>query len=357
MVSDDEARNRLEAAWGCTLPSAPGLGVAAALEAARNGTVKAMLIAGDTGNLENGKLGAGLAALDNLDFLVVVDSFMSPAAQRASVVLPRATFAEKEGTFTSLERRIQRLQRVLQVDGGERQPESWVFCQLARLMGAGGLGYAAPSEVMHEIAQTTPIYSGISYQRLDQSGRILFRTNLESPQPTQVLYSGREHPGLQWPCDDENPTGTPTMYLDRFPSGTAEIETPQFRVAQPSSDPRYPYSYVPGRVLLQHDRPMEVIKGKRNRIVREDWLEINPKDAAAESIREGDQVELETAGLRLPGKARLLSTVPPGVIASTGLFGQLALDMAASEEMDPAARVPGLDVLPAKISKLGSARP
>lgn len=146
------------------------------------------------------------------------------------------------------------------------------------------------------------------------------------------------------------------MYSDRFPSGTAEIETPQFRVAQPHSDAEYPYWFVPGRVLLQHDRPMEVVKGKRNSIVRENWLEMNPQDAAAQDIHEGDEVELVTAGRRLSGKARLLDSVPAGVIASTGLFGQLALDMAASEEMEPAARVPGLDVAPARISKLAVAR-
>ena len=99
---------------------------------------------------------------------------------------------------------------------------------------------------------------------------------------------------------------------------------------------------------------MEVVKGKRNSIVREVWLEINPQAAAAQDIGEGDEVELETAEMRLSGKARLLSTVPAGVIASTGLFGQLALDMAASEEMDPASRVPGLEVTPARISKADS---
>ena len=102
---------------------------------------------------------------------------------------------------------------------------------------------------------------------------------------------------------------------------------------------------------------MEVIKGRRNSIVREVWLELNPQDAAAQDIREGDEVELEATGLRIAGRARLLDSVPPGVIASTGLFGQLALDMAASEEMEPASRTPGLDVAPAKISKPGSQRP
>ena len=350
-VTDDAARQALESAWGCALPSNPGLGTADALQAAKEGRVKAMLVVGDSVNLENGKLGDGLAALEALDFLVVLDSFLSPAAERASVVLPRTTFAEKEGTFTNLERRIQRLRRVLEVDDTERQPEIWVFCQLARRMQAGGLGYASTSEVMNEIAEVVPIYSGITYERLEEQGRMVFRTSLESPQPTQVLYSSREHPGIQWPWVEQESCGTPTLFLDGFPSEKAEVETPQFRIAEAQTDPEYPSWFVPGRVLLQHDRGIEVIKGKRNQIVSEVWLELNPADAAAQDIQAGDEVELITNGHSLAGRARMLDSLPPGVIGSTSLFGQLALDLQASEAMDPASRVPGLDVLPAKISK------
>ena len=353
-VTDDAARQALESAWGNALPPNPGLGAADALQAAKEGRVKAMLVVGDSANLENGKLGDGLAALEALDFLVVLDTFLSPAAERASVVLPRATFAEKEGTFTNLERRIQRLRRVLQVDNTERQPESWVFCQLARLMHAGGLGYASPAEIMNEIAEVVPIYSGVSYQRLGGEGRLVFRTMLESPQPTQVLYSGREYPGIQWPWIEQAPDGTATLFQDGFPSEKAEVETPQFRAAESQIDPEYPSRYVPGRVLLQHDREIEVIKGKRNLIVSEVWLELNPADAAAQEIQEGDEVELVTTGHRLAGRARMLDSVPPGVIASTSLFGQLALDLQSSDAMDPASRVPGLHALPAKISKANS---
>ena len=350
-VTDDTARQALESVWGCALPSNPGLGAADALKAAEEGRVKAMLVVGDSANFENGKLGDGLAALEALDFLVVLDTFLSPAAERASVVLPRATFAEKEGTFTNLERRIQRLRRVLQVDNTERQPESWVFTQLARRMHAGGLGYTSPAEVMNEISEVVPIYSGVSYERLEEQGRMVFRTALESPQPTQVLYSSREDPGIQWPWVEQESGGTPTLFLDGFPSEKAEVETPQFRAAEPQIDPDYPSWFVPGRVLLQHDRGIEVIKGKRNQIVSEVWLELNPADAAAQEIQEGDEVELVTNGHRLAGRARMLDSVPPGVIASTSLFGQLALDLQASEAMDPASRVPGLDLIPAKISK------
>ena len=351
-VTDDTARQALETAWGCALPANPGLAASDALHAAKEGRVKAMLLVGDSANLENGKLGDGLAALESLDFLVVVDTFLSPAAERASVVLPRATFAEKEGTFTNLERRIQRLSRVLLVDDVERQPESWVFCQLARRMNAGGLGYASSAQIMNEIAEVAPIYSGVSYQCLEEAGRMVFRTTLESPQPTQVLYSSREYPGIQWPWVEQQSSGTPTLFLDGFPSEKAEVETPQFRAAGPGMDPEYPSWYAPGRVLLQHDRPIEVIKGKRNQIVSEVWLELNPADAAAQEIQEWDEVELVTSGYRLLGRARMLESVPPGVIANTSLFGQLALDLAASEAMDPASQVPGLDTLPARISKV-----
>ena len=245
-VTDDTARQALESAWGCALPSNPGLGAADALQAAKEGRVKAMLVVGDSANFENGKLGDGLAAFETLDFLVVLDTFLSPAAERASVVLPRATFAEKEGTFTNLERRIQQLRCVLPVENTERQPESWVFCQLARRMHAGGLGYASPAEIMNEIAEVVPIYSGVSYQDLEEQGRMVFRTTLESPQPTQVLYSSREHPGIQWPWIEQESSGTPTLFLDGFSSEKAEVETPQFRSAEPQIDPEYPSWFVPG---------------------------------------------------------------------------------------------------------------
>ena len=352
-VSDESDRQSLESAWGgCALPSSPGLGAAAALQAAQEGRVRAMLVVGDSANFENGKLPGGLAALETLDFLVVLDTFLSPAAERASVVLPRATFAEKEGTFTNLERRIQRLRRVLPVDNAERQPESWVFCQLARRMNAGGLGYTSPSEIMNEIAGVVSIYSGVSYQHLEEEERLVFRTALESPQPTQMLYSSREHRGIQWPWVDQGSGGTPTLFVEGFTSEKAEVETPQFRAAELPSDPDYPEWHVPGRVLLQHDREIEVVKGKRNQIVSEVWMELNPTAAAAQEIEEGDEVELISNGQRLLGKARITDTVPPGVVATTSLFGQLAVDLQASEEMDPASRVPGLDTLPARITKV-----
>ncbi|HIB12210.1 MAG TPA: formate dehydrogenase subunit alpha, partial [Dehalococcoidia bacterium] len=137
-VGDENARQMFEEAWGITLPSNPGLGLAAAIEGAAEGRIKAMMVIGDSANFTNGKLGDGLSALRELNFLVVHDTFLGPVAEIADVVLPRVTFAEKEGTFTNLERRVQRLTASIQVKNNDSRPESWVICELAHRMGASG---------------------------------------------------------------------------------------------------------------------------------------------------------------------------------------------------------------------------
>jgi anaerobic selenocysteine-containing dehydrogenase len=105
---------------------------------------------------------------------------------------------------------------------------------------------------------------------------------------------------------------------------------------------------------LQLGRGNQVVRGRRNQIVREVWLELNPSDAAAWEVEEGDEVEVLTLERRLAGRARLTELVPPGVIATTSLFGQLAVDLQASEEMDPASRPPVLDIRPARIEKINA---
>ncbi len=364
-VDDDEARQTLESAWGSSLPNTPGFGAAEALSRAMEGRVKAILLAGESPNLENGELGDGLAALEALEFLVVIDSFLGQAAQRASVVLPRSTFAEKEGTFTNLERRVQRFSPILQQGKSSQQngsgqrgasgarPESWIISQLAQRMNVPGFDHDSAAETMDEIAKVTSIYSGISYTKLDAGGGIVFRTLLESPQPTQVLYSGREHPGIQWPCFNPDDKGTPILYDGGFTDRKAEVETPQFQSVSKPLDPEFPAWLVPGRVLQQFDRELTVLKGKHNQIVRKELLELNPVDAASWDIGEEDLVEVVAQGYRMSGWAHINESVPPGVIATTSLFGQMISDIEVSEEMIPASRLPGLKIRPARIIKTG----
>ena len=133
----------------------------------------------------------------------------------------------------------------------------------------------------------------------------------------------------------------------------AQPVTPEFRLDSRKPNPEFPVWLVPGRVLLQSDREMEVVKGRRNHIVREERLEFNPVDAQTWAIETGDRVEVQTADTRLEGVAWLADSVPSGVVATTGLFGQLAIDLQASEEWDPASKVPGLQIVPAAVVKVG----
>ena len=363
------------AVWGAPPPETPGLALTQMPDAARNGRLKAALVIGDSPHFRPGKPDDALESLAGLDFLAVHDTFLTPLAQRADVVLPRATFAEKSGTYTNLERRIQLLKPGLRKPAASdapasandgAQPESWVITQLAERIKPGAFPDLTPAETMDEIARAAPaIYGGVSHRRLEREGALLLRTQLESPQPTQALYAGRQHRGLQWPCpppadDGKAHPGTPSLYAGGFAGRKVEPLTPAFNLPVPPPPDGHPLWFAPGRVLLQQHREMEIVKGKRNRIHREEWLELHPSDAAAHNLAEGDHAAImfqspnghpTGAETPLPGVIRLNPQLPPGVAAATALFGQLAIDMQASEEPDPAAMLPGLDVRPARLVK------
>ncbi len=389
---DDAARQELEGVWGCTLPVERGLGVAPALEAALEGRLKAMLLIGDVPNLENGRLSAGLAALERLEFLVVQDTFLSPAAQRAHVVLPRVTFAEKDGTYTNLERRIQRLRPSIRRNNARNnaknndraKSEGWVLSQLASRMNVPGFDHMSPSEVMDELARVVSNYRGVSHQRLEVEAPpvsqsvsqpvpqstpvpILVGTSaggsttglaggsaiMAAPQPTQLLYSTREQRSIQWPCQSQEAPGCPILYAEGFPAGKATTIAPEFRLPEGGLGDEYPLWFVPGRVLLQRDRETRIeMEEDLNRIVREELVQLNPADAAAGSISAGDTVEVATPRGRLVGVAALEDSIPRGMIAVTFLFGQLAVELQSSQEMNPMSRVPGLDIWPTRLTRV-----
>ena len=347
-VSDASDRAVLEAAWGVSLPDTPGLPMAQMAAAASGGKLKAAVVIGDSPNFTNGKIGDAINALGSLDLLVVHDTFLTPLAERADVVIPRPYFAEKDGTFTNLERRVQRLSPARQRDAATR-PEDWVLTELAQRLKPGVLAALSPAEIMDEIARVAPIYGGISHRRLESEGSLVLRTQLESPQPTQVLYASKQHKGLQWPCPDPGHSGTAVLYSNGFPDRKAVLLTPSLFTSVPELPEDYSLWFAPGRVLLQQNREIEIVKGKRNRIKREEWVDINPDDAASLDLAEGAKVAVQTAEGQLPGVARFDAALPRGMVASTALFGQLAIDMEASEEFDPAPMLPGLDIRPARL--------
>ncbi len=351
---NERARAELEEILGCTLPAGSGMSLKGCLEAAAGSQVKAMLLLGDSPNYSNGRLGDGLSALRNLDFLVVMDTFLSPGAQEADVVLPRATLAEKDGTLTNLERRIQRLKPAFQSQECDSRSDLWVLGQLGQRLGAPGFEFRSAAEVMEEISRVVPFYAGVSYPALDAAGSLVLMSGLESPKPTQMLYAGRAHQGIQWPASPDGKSGASTLYEDSFPIEKANLVAPEFRVPEKDVDSDYPAWLAPGRVLLQRDRDNRVepeADSGLNAIVREEVVELNAADAEKWKVAEGDSVCVQCPAQEVNGTVFINPLVPTGVIAVTGLFGQLAVDLQNSPDPDPMSKAPGLELSPARLVK------
>lgn len=356
---NDRARSELEEILECSLPTGRGLGASGCLDAAAGGQVKAMVVLGDSYNLSNGTLGDGLHALGGLDFLVVMDTFLSDSAALADVVVPRAALAEKNGTCTNLERRIQRVKPALQSiisesSTSESRDDLWLLAELGQRMGARGFEFSTAGEVMEEISTVVPAYAGVSYPALEAAGSLVLVSGLESPKPTQMLYAGRTHSGIQWPVPEGQTAGTSTLYSESFPIEKANLVAPEFRALDDEPDPEYPAWLAPGRVLLQRNRENRVElrdDTRQNDIVRDELVELNATEADRWRVDEGDAVRVECPGAELRGIVQVNPRLPTGVIAVTELFGQLAAALDSSPEPMPMSRVPGLKLARARIVK------
>jgi formate dehydrogenase major subunit len=219
-------------------------------------------------------------------------------------------------------------------------------------MGHGDFDDYSPSEIMDEIASLCPIYSRVSYDALAEQVFTVFRSDMDTPKPTQLLYSSKEHRGIQWPLDELGDSGTQIMYEDGFSNRKADLITPEFEsISAIESDGDYSAWLVPGRVLLQSDRDSKLETGRVNRIVRDELAQIHPELAKTAEVHQGEHVVVETAIGNVSAVVQLDDSVPIGAISITTLFGQLALELQESDEVDPMSKVVGLDIIPAKLVK------
>jgi predicted molibdopterin-dependent oxidoreductase YjgC len=321
-VADSQGRATVEQAWGTKLPAGPGLGVREVEGALRDGRLKALYVMGDSSTFDVNSLDA----LEGAEFLVVHDLFLSEVARRAHVVLPLTAFAEQEGTYTSLDRRVQLLRPVV-APKGEAKPLAWALGELARRLGAPGFEAAGPAAVMREIASIVPFYRGITHKRLQQGG-------------------------IQWPCASADDPGTPRLQPGGTGPGKAHLAVFDPAAAARAPVRELPFLYAPGRVLAQPEKEVGVVRGNgRNAIRREEAVVVHPEDARALGISPGDAVEVVTPAYRVRGRARVTGSLR-GVVSTTRLFGELATALDASGEPDPMLRVPALDILPSRLEKL-----
>jgi len=306
-VSDPAARQKLAAAWGlAALPSEQGRTISEMYKGAAEGVVKAMYVMGENPVLSDPEPERVRRALDNLEFLVVQDLFMTETAEMADAVLPAASFAEKDGTTTSAERRVNRVYLAVEPRGMAR-PDWAILVELAARLGVEGK-YKNPGYIFSELASVMPIYAGISYQRLESARYI----DQVIPMPGAVSYKQLKVQGYQWPVADKASKGTEILYSEGFKANPRFTYTAyQPTAQQPTADfpltltgARAGYYYNMG-TLARYSRMLGIV-------APEDGVRVNPQDARAMEMKSGTPIKLFTSVGEARSKLIVTEDVPVG---------------------------------------------
>ncbi len=344
-VTLEPSHKKFEAAWGVVPPhDKPGLTVVEMMNAAVSGQVKSLYIFGENPMLSDPDLNHVRHALESLDLLVVQDIFMTETAQLADVVLPGSSFAEKDGTFTNSERRVQLVQRAINLLGDTR-PDWQIISELGQqLIEAGVLGeraalaeaaphgswdYLNPAEIMDEVAALTPSYGGVSHARLHNSK------------------------GLQWPCPDERHPGTPILHVGKFTRGLGKLTPVDFLPPVELPDEAYPLLLTTGRVLYHYHTGSLTRRAQGlAAIYPEGTIEIHPDDAARLDIAHDEMVEVASRRGQVNVKAEVTQKVPAGVVFMTFHFAESAANFLTNSAYDPVAKIPEYKACAVRVSKL-----
>ncbi|HIJ86889.1 MAG TPA: formate dehydrogenase subunit alpha [Desulfuromonadales bacterium] len=327
-VADPLVRGKFAHTWGVSsLPSEPGLPLTRAMDAASEGCLHGMFIMGENPMLSDPDQGHARTVLENLELLVVQDIFLTETAAIADIVLPAACFAEKEGTFTNTERRVQRLHKAVEPPGQARA--DWeIICALAERAGYGGMRYTSPEEIMAEAASLTPIYGGIAYGRLDRHG-------------------------LQWPCPDKTHPGTPIMHQDRFTRGLGYFTPVAHRLSAELPDAEYPFVLTTGRTYFHwHTGSMTRRTHLLDREEPRSFIELNPDDAARLGIRHRDMVLVSSRRGEITTEARVTGMVIAGVLFMPFHFAEGAANALTNNALDPESSIPEFKVCAVRLEKM-----
>jgi formate dehydrogenase major subunit len=289
-ISGDAVRDIYDSLWGVKLDNEPGLRIPNMLDAAVEGSFKGLYIQGEDilqSDPDTHHVSAGLAAME---CVVVHDLFLNETANYAHVFLPGSTFLEKDGTFTNAERRINRVRKVMTPKNGYADWE--VTQKLAQAMGLNW-NYQHPSQIMDEIAKTTPSFQLVSYDLLEREGSV------------------------QWPCNDKAPLGTPIMHMDGFVRGKGKFIRTEYVATDEKTGPRFPLLLTTGRILSQYNVGAQTRRTDNVVWHAEDVLEIHPHDAEQRGVRDGDWVRLKSRAGETTLRAEITDRVSPGVVYTT----------------------------------------
>ena len=329
-ITNPDVMAKFEKAWGVELPKEPGLFATEVFHAARDGKIKGLFIFGEDQVRTDPNIQHVIDGIEALDFFVVDDLFMTETAKYADVVLPGISYAEKWGTFSNTERRVQ-LIRPAVPSPGRAMPDTWIFTQIMRRMGYDQ-PELTPAQIMDEIASLTPSFAGISHERLDSDE-----------------VAGR---GLQWPCTSKDHPGTPIMHVGKFTRGLACFSTAAYREAFEMPDDEYPLMLTTGRILYHYNaQAMTARTQGLNEIEGSSFIEVNTADAQALGIADGDKVCVSSRRASIESTARVSDKTKPGQTWMPFHFQDGNANWLTSPAVDNICATPEYKVCAVKVSK------
>lgn len=323
-VTDETVRKKFESAWGKSLPQKVGLTLTDMMEEAIKGNLKCFYIVGEDQVRTDPDTHMIERALKSLEFLVVHEIFLSETAKLADVVLPGASFAEKEGTFTCAERRFQRVRKAIEPIAGKTDGE--IICEVAKR-----LGYEMdpdPKNACDEMASLTPMYAGVSFERLEENG-------------------------LQWPVPEKNHPGTPVVHLGKFRRGLGKFIPVKHRPPAEVADNEYPFILSTGRMLFHYNTG--TMTGRVQNLLREfprNFVQVNPQDAQNLGIRHGQKVKVKTRRGELTVAAEVTEKVKKGVLWMPFHYSNEPTNVLTNSAFDPVCRTGEYKACAARIEKI-----
>lgn len=316
-------REKFEEEWGASLSDRPGLSVVEMTEAALEGRLKALYVMGENPVLSDPHMAHTVESLKSLELLVVQDIFLTETTELAHVVLPAASFAEKNGTFTNTERRVQRVRKAVNPPGDARE-DLRIISAISERIGYT-MGYDHPEEIFREIGRIWPALAGMDYRRLEPNG-------------------------LQWPCPTKDHPGTPYLFRGGFPRGNGIFTSVEYKPSGETPDKEYPFLLTTGRILFRyHTGTMSARSKALQSVAPEAHVEINNEDAVKLGIKEGQKVKVKSRRGTISLKAKVTERSPKGVLFIPIHFNHASANTLTNDLLDPHSKTPEFKVCAVRI--------
>jgi formate dehydrogenase alpha subunit len=336
-VTDPDIRGKFEANWGTSLNPEAGLTTMEMVDGAERGAIKAFYIMGENPLMSEPDLRHSRHVMEGLEFILFQDIFLNETGEYADVVLPAASFAEKPGTFTNSDRRVQMIREAVPAPG-EARPDWGIICDLAERVlarrgrqGETGFAFTSPREIWDEMAALTPPFQGIDYPRIEREG------------------------GVHWPCPSPDHPGTPFLFSESFPRGRGRLTPLDYRPSAELPDDEYPFTLSTGRVLYHWHGGTMTRRSKLDDIYPDPTVEIHPADAERLGVRPDDWIKVRSRRGEITVKALVTERSPQGTVFIPFHFAEAAANELTLDARDPKAKIPDYKVCAVALETIPSA--